>query len=127
MLDFCRQLCVDADYIDPRAVFGIHFMCCYRIEQLIQVLRHMLDYGCHIVKINSTTTAGVCCVGEYWGVAIMVIGMSATYSEDMKQDLTAQGATWIECFQRPFSVQLFLLEVSVQDCVTWLMRGSAII
>jgi len=102
-------------------------MCCYRIEQLIQVLRHMLDYGCHIVKINSTTTAGFCCVGECWGVAIMVIGMSATYSEDMKQDLTAQGATWIECFQRPFSVHLFLLEVSVQDCVTWLMRGSAII
>ena len=45
----------------------------------------------------------------------MVIGASATYSFEMIQNLNAQGAEWIECLERPFSVEQFLLEVSVQD------------
>ena len=45
----------------------------------------------------------------------MVIGASATYGENMKQELTEQGATWIECTERPFSVQQFVLQVATQE------------
>ena len=46
---------------------------------------------------------------------LLVIGASATYSSEMIQNLNAQGAEWIECLERPFSVEQFLLEVAVQD------------
>jgi len=29
--------------------------------------------------------------------------------------LNDQGAEWIECLERPFSVEQFLLEIAVQD------------
>lgn len=54
-------------------------------------------------------------VGGRWGYATMVIGASATYGETMKQELTEQGANWIECAERPFSVQQFVLQVATQE------------
>ena len=46
---------------------------------------------------------------------LLVIGASATYSPDMIEKLNDQGANWIQCAERPFSVEQFLLEVAVQD------------
>ena len=46
---------------------------------------------------------------------LLVIGASATYSSEMIAKLNDQGAEWIECLERPFSVEQFVLEVSVQD------------
>ena len=46
---------------------------------------------------------------------LLVIGASATYSSEMIEKLNAQGAKWIQCVERPFSVEQFLLEVAVQD------------
>jgi hypothetical protein len=46
---------------------------------------------------------------------LLVIGASATYSSKKKKKLNDQGAQWIECLERPFSVEQFLLEIAVQD------------
>ena len=46
---------------------------------------------------------------------LLLIGASATYSSAMIHNLNAQDAKWIRCLERPFSVEQFLLEVSVQD------------
>ena len=46
---------------------------------------------------------------------LLVIGASATYSSEMIEKLNTQGAKWIQCVERPFSVEQFLLEVAVQD------------
>ena len=46
---------------------------------------------------------------------LLLIGASATYSSEMIQKLNDQEAEWIECLERPFSVEQFVLEVSVQD------------
>ena len=49
----------------------------------------------------------------------MVIGASATYGDAMKQNLTEQGAKWIECAERPFSVQRYVLDVPTQEWDRW--------
>jgi hypothetical protein len=46
---------------------------------------------------------------------LLLIGASATYSSEMIQNLNDQEAEWIECLERPFSVEQFVLEVPVQD------------
>ena len=46
---------------------------------------------------------------------LLVIGASATYSPEMIEKLNDQGAKWIQCVERPFSVEQFLLEIAVQD------------
>ena len=45
---------------------------------------------------------------------LLVLGASATYSGDMKQTLSEQGAAWIECHDRPFPVEQFVMEVPTQ-------------
>ena len=42
----------------------------------------------------------------------------------MKQELTEQGANWIECAERPFSVQQFVLQVATQEWDRCLYRGQ---
>ena len=44
-----------------------------------------------------------------------VFGASATYGDAMKAYLTEQGAQWIKCAERPFSVQRYELEVPTQE------------
>ena len=55
--------------------------------------------------------------GSIWqgGDYIMVIGASATYGDAMKTYLTGQGAQWIQCAERPFSVQRYVLDVPTQE------------
>ena len=44
----------------------------------------------------------------------LLLGASATYSDDMKQTLSEQGAAWIECHDRPFPVEQFVMQVPTQ-------------
>ena len=45
---------------------------------------------------------------------LLLLGASATYSDDMKQTLSEQGAAWIECRDRPFPVEQFVMQVPTQ-------------
>ena len=47
--------------------------------------------------------------------SLLVLGASATYSGEMKKTLTEQGAAWIECSERPFPLEQFVMEVPTQD------------